>query len=257
MNQWVRNIASVVGRTPLGNPLRWLYEVVAHRDRLSWMNRRHDRDTIRIMKAVLRPDSNCIDVGAYRGTMLEPMLRRAPRGTHHAFEPIPELAEQLRTKFPSVRIHNLALSDREGQTTFRHVLNRPAYSGLRERSYPQSDISIQVIPVQTQRLDDVVSPEFRVDFIKIDVEGGELQVLRGAERILRRCRPYLVFEHYRGAAEHYGTRPEMVYDLLVATCGLRISLLRAWLKHQRPLSGEEFVREFVGSMNFVFLAHPE
>lgn len=46
--------------------------------------------------------------------------------------------------------------------------------------------------------------------MKIDVEGSELQVLRGAARVIRRDQPVIVFEDGRGAADLCGTRPDDV-----------------------------------------------
>ena len=50
--------------------------------------------------------------------------------------------------------------------------------------------------------------------IKIDVEGAELGVLRGGERVLSRTRPVLIFEHVRETAALYGTTSDAVWDLL-------------------------------------------
>lgn len=49
------------------------------------------------MRRMLGADSNCMDVGANEGLM----LRYAPRGIHHAFEPLPHLAQALRVNDPA------------------------------------------------------------------------------------------------------------------------------------------------------------
>lgn len=249
-------LRSYLASSPVAAPLRWLHRSLRLVRRDARRNRRYDLWTARIMTRVLREDSNSVDVGAHQGTILREIVRLAPGGHHHAFEPLPEFAALLRTRFTNVSIHELALSDSAGTAEFRRVVGRPAYSGLKKRDYPTADVRIEVISVRTAELDAVLPADFRVDFVKVDVEGGELQVFRGARRTLSRCRPFVVFEHGRGAAEHYGTRPEMVYDLCVGDCGLRISLLNDWLRGAAPLTRDQFVEQFDRRLNFYFLAHP-
>jgi len=59
---------------------------------------------------------------------------------------------------------------------------------------PAKAASFAVLPVPTIALDDYFTTTERVALLKIDVEGAELAVLRGAERILRNDGPLLVFE---------------------------------------------------------------
>ncbi|MEJ7661318.1 MAG: FkbM family methyltransferase [Hymenobacter sp.] len=79
--------------------------------------------------------------------------------------------------------------------------------------------------------------------MKIDVEGGELQVLEGAQKMLAASRPVIIFEHGIGGSDHYGTRPEQVYDLLAGPAiGLSISTMARWLAGQPALSRAELVQ---------------
>ena len=55
-----------------------------------------------------------------------------------------------------------------------------------------------------------------VDFIKLDIEGAELQALRGAERTLSRCRPAVLFEWAQKTAARYGTSKEEIEGYLRA-----------------------------------------
>lgn len=249
-------LRSFIAGSRVAAPLRWLNRTLRLVKRGARLNRNYDRWTVDIMARVLRDDSNAIDVGCHRGSMLQEIIRCAPNGAHHAFEPLPEMAATLRQRFPTVTIHEAALSDSAGTATFRRVVDRPAYSGLRERDYPDANVRIETITVETAKLDDALPEGFRVDFVKVDVEGGELGVFRGATRLLSRCKPVVVFEHGLGAAEHYGTRPEAVYDLL-EECGLRLSLLNDWLRGSAPLTRERFIDEFDQRRNFYFVAHPE
>jgi len=218
-------------------------------------NAMYDRQTVAVMRRVLVQTSNCVDVGCAEGSILKEMLALAPNGRHYAFEPIPALAANLRATFPSVRVIEAALSDVSVEATFEHVVTNPGYSGLRRRRYPSTTEDVQTIRVETKRLDDILPEDLHLRFIKIDVEGAELQVLRGARRAIARYRPFIIFEHGLGAADYYGTRPEEVYDLLVRDCGLRISLMSHWLHGKPSLDAKSFVREFDRGRNFYFLAH--
>jgi FkbM family methyltransferase len=148
------------------------------------------------------------------------MVRCAPRGRHIAYEPLPELADALARRFPGVDVRNAAVSDHAGETSFVHVVTNPAYSGLRERSYP-GDEKLRTIQVRLERLDDALPEGYAPALIKVDVEGAELQVFEGARETLARHRPVVFFEHGKGGADHYGTTSGAVHDLL-GEAGLRI-----------------------------------
>jgi FkbM family methyltransferase len=176
-----------------------------------------------LLSVALRRDAHTIDVGAHSGAVLREILRVAPAGRHLAYEPLPEYAAMLTTQFPSVVVNNAALSDENGTARFVHVDSAPEYSGLREREYHGvDDVRKHEITVRTERLDDVLPAGFEPDLIKIDVEGAETLVLRGALRTLARHRPLVIFEHGIGASERYGSGPNELHDLLVGELGMRI-----------------------------------
>jgi FkbM family methyltransferase len=236
-------------------PARWVWTQLRRSGIVRVPLLPEDRWTIAIMERVLRIDSCCVDVGCCVGSILTHMVRLAPRGRHLAFEPLPPLAADLKRSFPGVEVFEAALADFEGDSTFQYVVTNPGYSGLRRREYPRPDETIETLRVRVERLDHLLPDPQRVDFIKIDVEGAVLQVLRGAERILRTQHPYVIFEHGKGSSEYYGTTSEQVYEFLVDGCGLRISLLPDWLKQKPPLDRDGFVAQWGGS-TWYFVAHP-
>lgn len=222
-------------------------------------NHKYDALALRIMRTVLRPDSVCVDIGAHKGEFLDDILELSPKGTHYGFEPIPGMFAELSKKYEgksNVHLHNCALSDAPGQTTFEFVVSNPAYSGLKRRKYVKEE-KIEQISVELLTLDDVIPSDTNIDFIKVDVEGAELQVLRGARQHLTRSKPVVVFEHGLGASDHYGTTPDMMYSLLVDECGLVINLMDRFLAKAAPLSRSEFCDQFNKSMNYYFVAYPQ
>lgn len=223
-------------------------------------NRLYDLQTVQVMQRVLMEDSNCIDVGCHQGDFLKEMLAIAPHGTHFAFEPLPNMVEILRHNFGSysnVHIFDCALSDSEGTGSFNYVQNLPGYSGLRRRSYNNMEVQIKEITVKTALLDNIVK-NTPVRFIKVDVEGAELQVFRGALQTIKNNQPAIVFEHGLGAADFYGTSPEKIFDLLVTDCGLKLFIMAEWLERggEASLTREAFCQQFSKGLNYYFMAAP-
>jgi FkbM family methyltransferase len=219
-------------------------------------NSLYDWQTIAVLRRVLRPDSNAIDVGAFEGGMLRHMIRLAPRGRHIAVEPVPERAAALAARFPTVSVHAVALGPAPGESEFQHVVNRPALSGLRRRSDIGVSDTVAPIRVRVETLDRLAPSDRAVALVKIDVEGGELGVLRGGVETLRRWRPIVVFECGLGAADAYGVEPEEVYEIVAGAAGLQVSLLQSWLDGGRSLTREAFAEEYRLRRNFYFIAHP-
>jgi FkbM family methyltransferase len=167
-----------------------------------------------VLAAVLRDDATYVDVGTNRGQLLRVALRAAPAGRHVAFEPIPELAAGLRREFPLLDSRQLALSAQPGTAEFCHFRTMDGWSGLR-RSLEVSDErgAPEYIEVRVSTLD-VELAELRPRVIKIDVEGAELEVVRGGREVLARAKPFVIFEHVPSASALYGSPPGAVWEEL-------------------------------------------
>ncbi len=244
-------LRGLVAGSPLEPAVRAVRRRVAGED----ANDRYDRQTVEIMRRTLRRDSNCIDIGCYRGSMLREMLRLAPDGRPHAFEPLPAPFAGLQRRFPGVILHNVALSDHAGEATFAHVASRPAYSGLLRREY-DGDERVEQITVKVERLDDVIGDGERIDLIKIDVEGAECDVMAGAAATIARCRPVIIFEHGAVASKAYGKTSDDIYDVLHDRCGLDVSLMHDWLAAAPAMTRRQFNDQHFTGEHYYFVAHP-
>ena len=148
---------------------------------------------IRHLREWCRPDRISIDVGANRGVYCCYMLPLSAAVV--AFEPLPSMQQPLQQYFGDrIALYPVALSDRDGQANLR--LPRGLGSCATIDTHNPLDVAdhrpIETIAVATRRLD---SYRFKnVGFIKIDVEGHEEQVLRGALDTLRASRPTLLIE---------------------------------------------------------------
>ena len=216
-------------------------------------NQRYDSQTKRIMQIVLEHNSTFIDVGSHKGEVLSKALKIAPQGKHYAFEPIPQIHKKLDKRYGQYcEIKNIGLSDHFGESSFNHVVSNPAYSGIKQRTYPKKE-KIKEITIQVDTLDNQLFDQERIDMIKIDVEGGELDVLKGAVKILKKFHPVIVFEHGKGAAEYYETTPTEVYDFL-ENQQYNVFTLKAFIDNNSSLSKEEFIALFNSNKEYYFLA---
>lgn len=219
-------------------------------------NLKYDRLSKKIMSLIISNNSNCIDIGCHKGEILDLIIELAPNGKHFAFEPIPELYRNLKTNFSKVEIFPFALSDENNKTIFHYVKNAPAYSGIKKRKYAIKNPDIEKIEVDVKKLDEVIPENVNISFIKIDVEGAELGVLKGAKKLLSKNKPFIIFEFGLGASDYYNTQPEDIYNLLVTEIGLQISTLQDWLKKKNSLSSAEFEKCFNTNCEYYFIAHP-
>ncbi len=139
-----------------------------------------------------RTDIVC-DIGAHKGSYLFWLSRWCADGRVVAFEPQPLLADYLSrvcAPLKNVKIEPRAVYSTTGTQTL--VVPGPRSPGATLGR--AGAIGETLIPVETVSLDDYFSNGERISLLKIDVEGAELEVFKGAERILREQAPLLVFE---------------------------------------------------------------
>jgi FkbM family methyltransferase len=229
-------------RTPIERPARKLQHIAAY-----WRVLRHpgirevylEGDRIdRALGQIIKRDSNCVDIGAHLGSTLSLLLELAPGGRHMAFEPIARKAGWLQKKFPEVDVRAAALGNVTGKVTFSENLSRPGFSGLRA----PTDVKDRVreVEVQGDRLDAVLSPGYRVDFLKVDVEGAELKVLQGAAETLKRDRPTILFESGPGGAEKFGLSRRDLFSYLNDEQGYSIYFIKDFLAGAGPIDLDTF-----------------
>jgi FkbM family methyltransferase len=158
------------------------------------------RAELTALLAGLSPADVAVDVGAHKGSFVWSLSRAVPKGRVVAFEPQPYLAGYLRHACTAARLHNVVVeaagvSDRRGTAalsvidsgTHSHGASFEAALAERERC--------RVIDVPTVALDDYFrDSEGHIGAIKIDAEGHELAVLKGAAGIVAVHRPTILCE---------------------------------------------------------------
>ncbi len=222
-------------------------------------NAYYDGLTEIIIEKALQPGAVCIDVGAHEGIILKQMIKSAPKGQFFAFEPLPHLYKALVKKFrkPNIKIFDCALRYTVGESTLNYVITAPGYCGLKKRRYDNPNEEDTQITVKTELLDNILSNENAgpVSLIKIDVEGAEYFVMKGGQERIKKDKPIIIFEHGVGGSDCYNIGTEDIYHLLSDICGLRISLLPAWLRQEKSLDLDGFREQYNEGKNYYFIAH--
>lgn len=145
----------------------------------------------RVVSAYVRPGMKIVDVGANVGyyTVKWGQMIGAD-GALHAFEANPEAAQilyenlALNNLHGHVRLHTHAAGHGHGTATLRLTWSNTGMGTLRETPMPPGDVRTYGVAVAP--LDDVLSDLSGVDLFKIDVEGSEPAVLKGATKLIER-----------------------------------------------------------------------
>ena len=150
-----------------------------------------------ILISIVKPGSVFYDVGSNIGFMaLLTAKLVGPEGFVVAFEPGPKTARQLASqvaanKFRNVLVEECAVSDKVGTSRFQ-TNTYSVMASLADDKSGVTDSAMQV--VRTTMLDHFIITHKVPQVLKIDVEGAELAVIAGAQKLLTEHRPILVVE---------------------------------------------------------------
>ena len=145
--------------------------------------------TRRIIKSILKPGDHAIDVGAGVAMHTVSMAQSVgPDGTVDAFEPEPRLQSCLRKAFSlngldQVTLHPAAVGCTDGEAPF-FVSTTIGHSSLYALDTERETGEALRVPIRT--LDSVIDSNADVNLMKVDVEGAETDVIRGAKRVISR-----------------------------------------------------------------------
>lgn len=188
------------------------------------------------LSKLVRPGTLAVDIGAHFGTYSLALAKLVgKRGQVISIEPIEEDAQMLeraaRQLHLPIEVVHCALSSEEGFAEM-HIPSIHGYQKTALSSLEPGDPAAEIRRVVTKRLDDVLAENsLPVSFIKIDVEGHEVNVLNGGLLTLRTHKPAVLIE----VNNDLGHRPmEVVFDLILAQ-GYRGEFLESG-KYRRPLS---------------------
>lgn len=144
-----------------------------------------------------------LDIGAHVGTWSRILAARFDRV--EAFEPMPDHCDCFRRNVlaDNVALHEVALGARAGEAKLRLTSGNSGHTHIA----PDGQLAVEMHTLDEYAFDEV-------DFVKIDCEGYEHDVLMGGLETLRRCRPVLIVEQKPNNGRRYGHGDHGALDLL-------------------------------------------
>jgi FkbM family methyltransferase len=178
----------------------------------------------KMVRRILRPGGVLIDVGANQGFYSILASRVVGRsGRVIAFEPAISERRKLRRNLALNRCRNvvveaLAVGSEEGTADFHLCLGHQGSWSSLKKPAPDATEKSQRVHVQVTTLDAYASRVALegVDIVKIDVEGGELNVLRGATNLIDRFQPVLLCELEDRRTRQWGYAASEILDFIRA-----------------------------------------
>lgn len=183
-------------------------------------NGAYESEEVALFERTLQPGMVVVDAGANVGVYAFVAARSVgPQGQVIAFEPDPESANLLAlgvaaNGFTNVTLVERALAATSGEAELFRLPGHPGLTSLSRSNARGSAAHVTIArttldaELESRRLD-------RVDVVKLDVQGAELDTLRGARRTLARHRPTLFLEYWPAGLLNYGSDPRELMELLL------------------------------------------
>ena len=214
--------AAVLGA--IGDVRLWLRPADRTASEAFWSGQYEDTVTS-LLVALLSPGMTIVDAGANVGMLglrLGARLRTLGSGRVMLFEPVPANVQLLKASIranalePFCDVYAIGLSDSVGTATLLVEAKgrRSGNAGLFEPEHQRRHVTPTLIPLRTldEVLGDIGDPP--VHLMKLDVEGGELALLRGAGLTIARTRPLIFGEFHPGLLPRRGGTIVDIVELL-------------------------------------------
>lgn len=213
--------------------IRWTLDLREGIDLSIYLFGRFEAATVRAYRRMLKPGDTVLDIGANIGAHTLPLASCvAPSGrviavepTEFAFQKLARAVTDNPTLGARIALRQVMLTSETGSELAPELYSSwsVAESGSHQHALHLGTRKT-TRGAKTMTLDDLVRDEglARIDLIKLDVDGWEMDVLRGAERTLSELRPPLIFELAPYVFEERGHRAEEFLNEL-AKRGYRFS----------------------------------
>lgn len=211
MRQFIKSILLVIAPSFIKR------RVFAHYQSLNWktLSRSEFDAELLLLEFLLNKNSVFFDIGTNKGEYAYYAEKLMNPENIYLFEPEKKLNKQLQAIFNNCQVDNLALSDNKGTHQFKiPVINGVVdncLSSLEIDNKEDNETETIIYEVKTDTLDNFTREKnILPDLIKIDVEGHELSVLKGAENFISEHHPTLIIEIEQ--RHHKNTNIESVFE---------------------------------------------
>ncbi len=176
-----------------------------------------EEDTVSEVKARLPVGGTFFDIGAHFGQFTLVGASAVDSGAVHSFEPGPTQFAYLTRNvqlngYKNVRLNNVALGEKEGQMGFE--VGPARNLGASHLVEGPSETNVRVMALDNYCEENKIAS---IDALKIDVEGAELNVFKGAKNMLSQTPPKVIFyECVSSLTERFGYPPAKVHELLTS-----------------------------------------
>jgi FkbM family methyltransferase len=188
------------------------------------LTRHHHREYLPILNECLKSDSIIIDVGAHAGQFTKLFSALVPEGHVYAFEPGGYASSILKKVIRLHRLKNVTHVNKGlGKQHKKENLNIPLKQsgslgfGLSHIGNNTQDVRATISEIiEIIMLDTFAENENleKINFIKVDIEGWEMQLLLGAKSIIQKWHPILTLEVNRLLMERAEDTPEQLWKFL-------------------------------------------
>ena len=203
----------------------FLPESILLKKRLERSIKKKDENEIELLKKFIKPGSDTIDVGVYRGVYSYEMAKYSNKV--HSFEPNPiifnYINKNLKKIVKNIVLYNYALSNKNGIYDLKVPIRNSNYNKENfEEYYKMGRATIhdknnfdkfEKFQINTKKIDEF-NFNNKISFIKIDVEGHELEVIKGALNTIEKNKPVLVIEIHPHADRTSFLKRQIIFKTL-------------------------------------------
>lgn len=189
----------------------------------TWFKNNQDEKEILFLKNNIKIGDHVLDIGANIGFYTKIIATSIGQsGKVYSFEPDTNNFNYLKentSHLSNVVLNNKAVSSK----TEKIKIYTSKELNVDHRTYPVDDYS-QVYEIDSIAIDDYFDPNQSIQFIKMDIQGYEIEALKGMKKLIERCKPKVLLEFWPHGIEAAGNTVEDYFSI-IKDLGYSIQLL--------------------------------